>query len=177
VALLRAVLVETALGWSAVALSPAGIRRSTLFHSSDAEALAGLRRAPDTAFVEPAPAGDPRAAEVAALLRAYSEGDGRALEGVPVDLPAATPLQQRTWLALRTIPCGETRSYGWLAAMVDIPGRARAVGAINAANPCAPWLPCHRVVGADGSLTGYAGGLALKRRLLELEGALPRTLL
>jgi O-6-methylguanine DNA methyltransferase len=174
---LTAVVVETALGWSAAALGPAGIRRSTLFHATAEAALADLRRTPDTAAIGLAAPGDPRAAEVAALLRAYADGDGRALERFPVDLPAATPLQQRTWLALRTIPCGETRSYGWLAAAVGVPGKARAIGAINAANPCAPWLPCHRVIGADGSLTGYAGGLALKRRLLELEGALPRSLL
>lgn len=174
---LTAVVVETALGWSAVALSPAGIRRSTLFHATAGGALADLRRHPETAGFGMALPGDARAAEVAALLRAYAAGDGRALEAFPVDLPPATPLQQRTWLALRTIPCGETRSYGWLAAAAGVPGRARAIGAINAANPCAPWLPCHRVIGADGTLTGYAGGIALKRRLLELEGALPRALL
>ncbi len=88
------------------------------------------------------------------------------------DLPLAprgTPFQQQVWAALRTIPYGETRSYGELAAAIGRPKSARAVGAANGRNPLSIVIPCHRVVGADGSLTGFAGGVDTKRQLLDLE--------
>jgi methylated-DNA-[protein]-cysteine S-methyltransferase len=94
---------------------------------------------------------------------------------VDFDLPlaaAGTPFQQRVWAALRRIPRGETRSYGGMAAELGRPGAARAVGRANATNPICLIVPCHRVIGADGSLTGFAFGEEIKRRLLELEGAL-----
>ncbi|MDR0466775.1 MAG: methylated-DNA--[protein]-cysteine S-methyltransferase [Deltaproteobacteria bacterium] len=88
------------------------------------------------------------------------------------DLPLraeGTPFMLRVWEELCGIPYGETRSYKDIAAAVGRPGAARAVGMANNRNPIALIIPCHRVIGADGSLTGYAGGLDLKRRLLELE--------
>jgi methylated-DNA-[protein]-cysteine S-methyltransferase len=85
--------------------------------------------------------------------------------------PAGTPFQQAVWTALTGIPFGETESYGHLAARIGYPGKARAVGAANGANPIALIIPCHRVIGADGSLTGYGGGLPLKKRMLEFERA------
>ena len=91
------------------------------------------------------------------------------------DLPLApqgTPFQQRVWAALREIPYGQTRSYRELALATGSPRGYRAVGMANHRNPIPILIPCHRVVGADGSLTGYAGGLELKRKLLELEGVL-----
>ena len=91
------------------------------------------------------------------------------------DLPLApqgTPFQQRVWAALREIPYGQTRSYRELALAAGSPRGYRAVGMANHRNPIPILIPCHRVVGADGSLTGYAGGLELKRKLLELEGVL-----
>ena len=91
------------------------------------------------------------------------------------DLPLApqgTPFQQRVWAALREIPYGQTRSYRELALAAGSPRGYRAVGMANHWNPIPILIPCHRVVGADGSLTGYAGGLELKRKLLELEGVL-----
>lgn len=91
------------------------------------------------------------------------------------DLPLApqgTPFQQRVWAALREIPYGQTRSYRELALAAGSPRSYRAVGMANHRNPIPILIPCHRVVGADGSLTGYAGGLELKRKLLELEGVL-----
>ncbi len=84
--------------------------------------------------------------------------------------PRGTPFQLRVWEALRAIPWGETRTYRALAEDVGRPRAFRAVGMANHRNPLPILIPCHRVVGSDGSLTGYAGGLALKRRLLELEG-------
>ncbi|WP_301537939.1 methylated-DNA--[protein]-cysteine S-methyltransferase [Arthrobacter sp. PAMC 25486] len=83
--------------------------------------------------------------------------------------PAGTPFQQRVWAALRDIPYGELRTYGELAAMLGDPSMAQAVGSANGRNPISIIVPCHRVVGADGSLVGYAGGLEHKQFLLELE--------
>jgi len=86
-----------------------------------------------------------------------------------------TPFQRRVWRALVAIPYGETRSYGELAASLGRPGSARAVGRANGSNPVAIVVPCHRVIGASGALTGYAGGVERKRRLLALEAAVPAT--
>ena len=82
-----------------------------------------------------------------------------------------TPFQMEVWAALRTIPYGETRSYASLAAQIGRPRACRAVGMANHVNPLPIFVPCHRVVGADGRLTGYAGGLDVKKYLLKLEGA------
>lgn len=84
---------------------------------------------------------------------------------------AGTAFQQRVWSALQAIPFGETRSYGQLASALQKPGAARAVGRANATNPICVVVPCHRVIGADGSLTGFAFGETIKRRLLALEQA------
>ena len=84
--------------------------------------------------------------------------------------PAGTEFQRAVWTALRAIPYGETISYGELARRLGRPRAARAVGTANGRNPIPIVIPCHRVVGADGSLVGYGGGLDIKRRLLELEG-------
>jgi methylated-DNA-[protein]-cysteine S-methyltransferase len=80
-----------------------------------------------------------------------------------------TPFQKDVWNALLTIPYGETRSYGEIARQIGRPDRARAVGAANGSNPISIIVPCHRVIGSDGSLTGYGGGLDRKRFLLDLE--------
>ena len=112
---------------------------------------------------------DPRG--FSSRLRAYLRGELDALDEIPV-APGGTPFQAMVWSALRRIPAGETRSYAWLADEIGRPGAARAVGRANGSNPIAIVLPCHRVVGSDGSLTGYAGGLESKRFLLEHEGAI-----
>jgi methylated-DNA-[protein]-cysteine S-methyltransferase len=100
-------------------------------------------------------------------LRAYFDGQ-RFRFDLPL-APAGTPFQQRVWEALRRIPCGETRSYGEIAAEIDFPTGSRAVGAANGRNPIAIVIPCHRVIGANGQLTGYAGGLRIKKALLDHE--------
>lgn len=102
-------------------------------------------------------------------LRSYFAGDYHCLNTIPVSTNG-TPFQQQVWLALRTIPPGKTMTYGELAAKLGKPTAYRAVGGTNALNPVAIVLPCHRVVGANASLTGYAGGLERKQWLLEHEG-------
>lgn len=106
------------------------------------------------------------------------EGEGQLLEylggrrtvfDLPLN-PQGTPFQRRVWQALEAIPWGETRTYRDIALAVDSPRGFRAVGMANHHNPIPIFIPCHRVVGADGSLTGYAGGLELKKALLSLEG-------
>jgi methylated-DNA-[protein]-cysteine S-methyltransferase len=102
-------------------------------------------------------------------IRAYLKGAADALEAVAVD-PGGTPFQQKVWSALRKIPAGRTLSYGSLARRIGRPTGARAVATANAANPISIVIPCHRVIGSDGSLRGYAGGVERKRWLLEHEG-------
>jgi methylated-DNA-[protein]-cysteine S-methyltransferase len=86
--------------------------------------------------------------------------------------PKGTPFQHQVWRELRSIPYGRTISYGELARRLGRPSAQRAVGAANGRNPLPIVIPCHRVIGSDGTLTGYAGGLGIKRRLLEIEGVL-----
>ena len=105
--------------------------------------------------------------QAAAELAAYFAGQLRAFT-VPL-APKGTPFQQKVWAALREIPYGETRSYKEIAAMVGNEKACRAVGMANNRNPLPIFIPCHRVVGADGKLVGYAGGLDVKTFLLNLE--------
>jgi methylated-DNA-[protein]-cysteine S-methyltransferase len=107
---------------------------------------------------------------VTAAFRAYFEGDLAALDPLAV-APSGTDFQRKVWTTLREIPCGSTWSYGQLAARLGNPKAVRAVGLANGANPLGIVLPCHRVIGADGSLTGYGAGIERKRWLLEHEGA------
>ena len=113
-----------------------------------------------------------RLAAVARQLGEYFAGERRSF-----DLAVAaqgSPFQRRVWETLRRIPYGATRSYGELARELGRPSAARAVGRANGSNPVALVVPCHRVIGASGALTGYAGGVERKRALLELEGVLER---
>ncbi len=118
---------------------------------------------------EPAPVATPSSAREA--IEAYFEGDFAALARVEV-AAVGTPFQQRVWDALREIPVGSSVSYSALAARIGHRKAVRAVGAANGANPVAIVVPCHRVVGARGDLTGYGGGIERKRWLLRHEGAL-----
>ena len=110
---------------------------------------------------------NPLLEEAARQLRAYFEGTAREFY-LPLDM-VGTAFQKRVWRELMAIPYGETRGYGQMAAAIGSPKAVRAVGAANGANPIPIVVPCHRVIGAGGKLVGYGGGLALKRRLLELE--------
>ncbi|MGI4877216.1 MAG: methylated-DNA--[protein]-cysteine S-methyltransferase [Janthinobacterium lividum] len=110
-------------------------------------------------------------AAVADALDAYFAGDATALDALPV-ATGGSEFQRSVWAALREIPAGTTTGYGALAAALGKPGAARAVGLANGANPIGIVVPCHRVIGANGTLTGYAGGVARKEWLLRHEGAL-----
>lgn len=121
-------------------------------------------------LLEPAPhwrREDAPLLEAIEQLDAYFSG-----ERFRFDLPLAasgTPFQEQVWEALRKIPCGETISYGELARRIGRPSASRAVGAANGQNPLPIVVPCHRVIGANGKLTGYAGGIKIKKYLLEHE--------
>jgi len=161
---LRYCLCETAFGWVGVLGSGAGLRRLTLPRSSvgdaEAEVLAGFSDvvADDTAFTD-----------LCRRLRAYFSGQQVSFPDA-LDLSFASPFYRAVWEATRTVPYGEVRSYGWLAAQTGRPRAVRAVGGAMAANQIPIIIPCHRIVGSNGSLVGFGGGLEMKRRLLELEG-------
>jgi methylated-DNA-[protein]-cysteine S-methyltransferase len=128
--------------------------------------LAGLRRRFGDTSME---AGDPFGA--AARLRAYFAGDLGAIDALPVSL-TGTAFQRAVWLELRRIPAGATIAYRELAARCGHPAAVRAAGHANGRNPVSIVIPCHRAIGADGSLTGYGGGIERKRWLLAHEGAI-----
>jgi methylated-DNA-[protein]-cysteine S-methyltransferase len=130
------------------------------------------RHAPDTSAWIVSPE-HPVLRQAAAQLEAYFAGRREHFE-VPLDLSHGTDFQQAVWHALLRIPRGGTTSYGQLGAAIGKPAAMRAVGAAVGRNPISVVVPCHRVLGADGSLTGYAGGLERKSRLLQLEGAVNR---
>lgn len=112
----------------------------------------------------------PDAAGAATRLERYFAGELRALDEQPVNL-LGTEFQRAVWTALREIPAGETRSYAALARALGRPNAVRAVAAANGANPIALFVPCHRVIAADGTLWGYGGGLPMKQALLTHERA------
>ena len=105
---------------------------------------------------------------LASAIAAYFDGDVQAIDSLPV-ATKGTPFQKNVWQALRSIPAGQTISYGELALRLGRPAAVRAVGLANGANPIGVVVPCHRVIGANGSLTGYGGGLERKRWLINHE--------
>ncbi len=147
-----------------VLLSPCGELELT----EEDGAITGL------AFVQDLPLSAPSTSllcQAAAQLEEYFAGQRREF-ALPL-APAGTPFQKKVWRALCDIPYGQLCSYGQLAARAGNPRASRAVGMANHRNPIAIIQPCHRVVGADGSLTGYGGGLDKKELLLRLEGSWP----
>ena len=123
--------------------------------------------------------GEPRVRQpvpgVAAVMGRYFNGEVGVLDAIPVELNG-TPFQKNVWQALRRIPAGTTISYAELAKRIGDPAAVRAVGTANGANPVAVIVPCHRVIGSNGRLTGYGGGLDRKQWLLEHEGVVSRSL-
>ncbi|GAB2954621.1 methylated-DNA--[protein]-cysteine S-methyltransferase [Hafnia psychrotolerans] len=110
-------------------------------------------------------------ADIRLRIQDYFSGDLQAIDTLPV-ATAGTEFQRRVWQMLRTIPCGKVMTYGQMAAQLGNPGASRAVGLANGSNPISVVVPCHRVIGSNGTLTGYAGGVERKRRLLIHEGYL-----
>lgn len=157
-------VLETAWGWLGLASSGLGLCGLTLPRATAAMAM--------TAVAEDFPNGQPGAAPETAgtgeQLRRYFEGE-RLDFAVPLDLPERPAFWRRVWGIVAAIPYGETRSYGAVARAAGVAGAARAVGGAMAHNPVPIIVPCHRVVGSDGRLTGFGGGLDMKRRLLEME--------
>ncbi|MFH8983758.1 methylated-DNA--[protein]-cysteine S-methyltransferase [Streptomyces varsoviensis] len=127
-------------------------------------------RPPEETFGDP---DDTPFTEVVRQLTGYFAGEITEFE-LPLHLDG-TPFQRRVWSELQRIPYGETISYGQLADRIDAPGASRAVGLANGKNPIGIIVPCHRVVGSTGSLTGYGGGLDRKRRLLDFERGISAT--
>jgi methylated-DNA-[protein]-cysteine S-methyltransferase len=116
-----------------------------------------------------------RSSSLTSAIQSYFAGDLIAIDTLPVRTNG-TPFQREVWHALREIPCGTTISYGQLAERIGRPSAVRAVGLANGSNPIGVIVPCHRVIGANGSLTGYGGGIERKRWLLNHEAAQPATL-
>jgi methylated-DNA-[protein]-cysteine S-methyltransferase len=155
--------LSTPLGRFSVVVDDAGQLHASGFTEED-ERMEAFLRAP--AF-EPTKAKNPGG--VCAMIAAYFEGELTALDGLPVAFATGTQFQLSVWRALREVPCGQTWSYGQLAQKIGRPTAVRAVGLANGANPVGLVVPCHRVIGSDGSLTGYGGGLHRKRWLLAHE--------
>ena len=169
---LRFYLCETVLGWMGLVLSPRGLRATTLPRASRADPL---REVVELGAAEPASDGE--AAAAARLVRALAEGraaDAAALidwDGLSANGRSIDGFRRAVMEETLRIPRGETRTYGWLAGRVGRPRAARAVGRVMATNPLPIVVPCHRVVGSDGSLRGYGAGLPMKEALLRAEGA------
>ena len=162
----------TEMGWVGALVSPQGVVRISLPAPDEGAALtqllAGWEEEPPQAL------STPLLADLRSRLERFYRGEEVALDP-PLDLSAHPSFYQRAWAAVREIPWGATHSYGEVALRLRTPGAARAVGTAMAANPVPPVIPCHRVLRSDGSLGGFGGGLAMKRRMLQNEGSWPRT--
>lgn len=163
---IRHVIVDTSLGRLLVAASATGVCEAS-FGDDDAPLVSACERRFPRAEMAPA---DERTRELAAALAAAVESPA-SLQPLTLDL-RGTAFQRAVWEALRTIPAGATITYGELARRAGRPTAVRAAARACGANPVAVVVPCHRVIGADGSLTGYASGIERKRALLERESAL-----
>ncbi len=159
---------ETRFGWVAVAANSVGLTAVTLPQPSEADALALLQ----SLAGETTPDAAGRLQATLDELRRYYGGEDVQFDQT-LDMSRGSEFQQQVWQATRLVPRGATTTYGALAAAVGAgPASARAVGRCMATNPWPPIVPCHRVLGKDGSLTGFGGGIETKRRMLEMEGAL-----
>ena len=158
---------QTRIGWIGVAWTAQGIIALELPRSSREQILKGLRKQFADGVIADVPA------EMKKELTEYAQGQRRVFD-LQLAWSLIKPFQRAVLTVANQIPFGETRTYGWVAKQIGKPHAARAVGRALATNPIPLILPCHRVVGSNGSLTGYGGGLPLKQRLLEMEGALSR---
>lgn len=154
-------------GWLGMAVSRRGLAGLTLPQSTENGAWDRLCSAWPQGFPQEGSAWP----ELQQRLQDYLDGKSVDFSGIPLDLPEGPPFWRRVWDLCARIPYGETRSYAELAREAGSPHAFRAVGGAMAANPVPIIVPCHRVVGSGGSLTGFGGGLEQKRRLLEMEAA------
>jgi len=160
-------ICDTAFGWVGVARSPRGLLALTLPKPDREAALQPLLdRWGDDARWDDVALGD-----LPDKLRRFFDGQPVSFDE-PLDMSGATDFQRRVWEATRRIPRGQTLTYGQVARQVGSPRAARAVGQAMARNPWPVIVPCHRVVGHDGRLTGFGGGLDMKRRMLDMEGTI-----
>lgn len=160
--------LDTPVGQMLVVADDEGNLRATFWTEKDREMQSFLERhyAPVRVVLEAAR--DPHG--LTSAMARYFAGELHAIDELPVKT-AGTPFQRTVWRALREIPCGTTISYGELARRIGKPDAVRAVGTANGGNPVGVVVPCHRVIGANGSLTGYGGGMERKRWLLDHERA------
>ncbi len=152
---------ETPIGKLALLADEAGRLRAVGFFEGHARMESAL------GSTDPTRAKDPGG--LTSALRAYFDGELTAIDDLPIVM-GGTEFQRSVWRGLLKIPCGQTRSYGELARQIERPKAVRAVGLANGSNPIGIVVPCHRVIGANGTLTGYGGGLERKRWLLAHEG-------
>jgi methylated-DNA-[protein]-cysteine S-methyltransferase len=156
---------ETPIGTALLVTGPEGALRALEWQDYESRMRQLLRLQYGMVVLQDAPAPE----SIRHALAGYFAGDVDRLRSIPCRL-AGTPFQRKVWTALPTIPAGSTLSYGVLAKKLDVPRAVRAVGHANGSNPISIVIPCHRVIGAAGSLTGYGGGLERKRWLLQHEG-------
>lgn len=160
--------IATPIGELAIVADEDGRLRAVEWTDHDTNMRRLLRRHYGAGGFTLTPARDP--AGLGTALRAYFAGELDAIADLPV-ATGGTEFQRQVWRALRKIPYGKTISYRTLASRIGRPTAVRAVGHANGSNPISVVVPCHRVIGTDGSLTGYGGGIARKRWLLAHEGA------
>jgi len=159
--------LATPIGEALIVTDESGCLRALDWSDYESRLTRLLRR--HYGSLAPQPGSAPR--DIKRRLQQYFDGDIGCLSEIEWRT-AGTPFQRRVWAALTTIPAGKTLSYGALATKLGCPNAVRAVGLANGANPVSVVVPCHRVIGSDGSLTGYGGGLPRKRWLLAHEGAM-----
>lgn len=156
---------ETEMGWVAIVGGDHGIVRASLPEVSPGSALDAVQPEIGTASHSPE-----RHADARRLITAFCAGEPVDLADIPIDTREVSPFFKKAWEACRSIPAGETRSYGWLAEQAGNIRAARGAGQAMARNKLALLVPCHRVVGSNGDLHGFGGaGLPLKSRLLAME--------
>jgi methylated-DNA-[protein]-cysteine S-methyltransferase len=161
--------LDTPLGTFTVIADRAGRLHTAGWHDQQTNGRMERQLSDYLAGARLARASDPGG--LTSALRAYFAGDLAAIAALPIAEAAGTAFQRQVWAALRTIPCGQTRSYGEIARQIGRPSAVRAVGLANGANPIGVVVPCHRVIGASGKLVGYGGGMDRKRWLLAHERA------
>jgi len=160
---------STEWGWVGIAVSADGLLATTLPRATPDDALSPLLRR----WPHAVQGSTPRLTDLQRKLQSYFLGEPVDFRREVLDTSHATEFELRVWSCVRAIPRGEVRSYGWVARQTGSPRAARAVGRVMATNPVPIIVPCHRVVGHNGQLTGFGGGLVMKRRLLDLEAGSP----